>query len=292
MYLILGLSGDPVATLVLRELLSRGRRAVIEDPSLASPTSGLRLGMRECGGAQALFEHTSANRLEGVFVRTNGRSATWGLARPFTQPEDEVAAGLLAWLTAIHREVINRYSATLWYFPNLPLLFWKRLLRRTSFQAEPSILATDSRELSLSRQCGRAKISYAPLSSGIRYLLETDNDWQDLETLQKVVPIHLIQTAPGSQWVCIVGTQVFSGNSDRALTSELKAQLIRLAALAKVPFLEVQICRKRCFVTIASINAFPTLEWFDEKTRAQIGSAIAERLTKRRVLYKPCKPNK
>ncbi len=275
MYLVLGRSCHRIANLVLGNLLSRGKSVFLSSDRLSEA------GPLTCcfGGDRFVSLKRSGSKIDGVFVCTD---ATEIWKADHSEKGDwvrhETAAALLAWITAAQCKVINRYPAIFWYIPNLPLVFWSDLLNEARLLPVNSIVTNMPVDL---RRCASMvvkKFSYAPLSSGSKYPIDTSSNWQDIQRLRQIAPIHLMESTAVARRVCVVGSKCFINESDIALPDRLKSRLLYFSALAKLPLIEFEVHFEKREPRIASIDAFPKLGWFDHPTRLEISSAIVDLL--------------
>jgi hypothetical protein len=279
MYVVLGRRCQRIAQLVSEDLLKRGGKVFL--------TSG-RLSELEqltfCfggDGSRARFVplKLTGRKIEGVFVCINANEIR--KADHSEKPDwvrQEIAAALLAWINAARCQVANRYSAILWYVPNLPIVFWSDLLKKAKLLPVNSIVTNIPADIRRFAARTLRKFTYAPLGVGSKYPIASPSNWQDIQRLRQIAPVHLTESTAVARRVCVVGSKCFISESDIALTDRLKSRLLCFSALAKLPFIEFEVHFEKREARVASIEAFPKLGWFDNATQLDIASAIVDLL--------------
>ncbi len=154
---------------------------------------------------------TSADQIEGVFVRRPGKiSGSW-------EPEDlayvdqEVQAALLGWIWSLDCRVVNRYPASLWRNPSQWPIFWRGMLLNCGLQPVDSILTNVDEEELASDGNARCQMVYAPLTSHAWPLLIPDDALCGSSDAFDCIPQQLIRTYESwndPQLVCVVGSKV------------------------------------------------------------------------------------
>jgi hypothetical protein len=235
MYLVLGRSCHRIAQLVSANLLNRGKEVLLTSGRLSGPE---RLTCCFGGdGWRAQFETLKlrGRKMEGVFVSTDANEIR--KADPSEKPDwvrQEIAAALLAWINAARCQVVNRYSAILWYVPNLPIVFWGDLLNNAKLLPVNSIVTNMPADIRRFAARPMSKFTYAPFSSGSKYRVNSSSNWQDIQRLRQIAPIHLTESRAVARRVCVVGSKCFISESDIALTDSLKSRLLCKASVGRV----------------------------------------------------------
>ena len=119
--------------------------------------------------------------LQGVLVRTFGwiDPAGWE-PKDLAYMQSETQAALLAWLWSLDCPVVNRYPPSVWYRPEIPLLFWSSVLRRCGLPTLETLVTNVEQEAEAfgREEKGAAGVVYGPLSSPVRYLVAGEEDWR------------------------------------------------------------------------------------------------------------------
>jgi hypothetical protein len=289
-YLLLGDPQDPCC-LSVRAALEAGHSParIIANP-LARP-SGFTWRLNNEQSVSQLVWHEEPpvpdSEITGVLVR----SAGWIDPRGW-QPADliymqtETQPALLAWLWSLACPVVNRYPPSIWYQPRVPLLSWQRLLRRCGLPTLETLVTNVERE---ARAFGRrlalagfAGVVYGPLTSDVRYLVTSDEDWTGLAAMQGYAPVCLAQPYGAIQLVCVVGEQVVWEGEPAAEMAALEPALRRFSQVAGLALVELALAHAFDGFCVAAVEPRPFFEHFGESARQQIVAGIVQLLTAKR----------
>ena len=227
---------------------------------------------------------TPSDQISGVLVRSIGwiDPAGW-------EPDDlaymqtEMQAALLAWLWSLDCPVVNRYPSAIWYYPQVPLLFWQRLLRRCGLPVLETLVTNVEQEAHAFRQRlaqeAVAGAVYGPLTSAVRYLVTSTEDWNGLATMQHYTPVSLTIPYGAIQSVCMVGERVIWEGEPSPEMIYLEPALQRFAAAVGLAFLELAFAPSSDGVCIIAVEPRPHFERFGETARQQIVDGIVDLLT-------------
>jgi hypothetical protein len=190
----------------------------------------------------------------------------------------EMHAAILAWLAGLSCPVVNRPSASLWYRGRAPLLSWRPLLRRCGLSVPEQLITNDPAEAHAFRDRlaadGVAGAIYTPLTGEAGYLVATDAAWEGLANLQERSPACLSEPHGAAHPACIVGDQIIWDDDAPPESRALAPRLGRLAAAARLDFVEVVTAALRCGLGVVTVEPMPALEHFATPTRARILDAL------------------
>jgi hypothetical protein len=205
------------------------------------------------------------------------------------QPDDlaymqaETQAALLAWLWSLACPVVNRYPSAIWYRPQVPLLSWQRLLRRCGLPTMETLVTNVEQEARAFGQRlaleGVAGAVYGPLTSDVRYLVTSDEDWSGLAAMQRCAPICLAYPYGAAQLVCVVGEQVVWEGEPSQETAHLEMALRRFATAAGLTLVELAFAPTSEGICVIAVEPHPHFEHFGEAARQQIVDGIVHLLT-------------
>jgi hypothetical protein len=286
-YLLLGDPQDPCC-LSVRAALEAGHNPTrINANPLADPSRFAWHLNNEQSASQLVWQEEPPvpdSEITGVLVRSTGwiDPSGWEPA-DLIYMQTETQAALLAWLWSLACPVVNRYPPWIWYQPRVPLLSWQRLLRGCGLptletlvtNVEPEARAF-GRRLELA---GMAGVIYGPLTSDVRYLVASDEDWTGLAAMQRYAPVCLAQPYGAIQLVCVVGRQVVWDGEPAAEMAALEPSLRRFARAAGLGFVELALARASDGLCVAAVEPRPFFEHFGEAARQQIVAGIVQLLT-------------
>lgn len=226
----------------------------------------------------------SDDQIAGVLVRTTG----WIDPRGW-DPDDlaymqaETQAALLAWLWSLTCPVINRYPAAIWYRPQRPLLSWQRLLRRCGLPTLDTMVTNVEQE---ARAFGRrlavkgvAGAVYGQLTSDVRYLVASDEDWTGLAAMQRCAPICLASPHGAAQLLCVLSEHVVWEGAPSPEMISLEPALRRFAAAANLAFVELALAPTSEGIGVIAVEPTPHFERFGTSARQKIVEGIVQLLT-------------
>jgi hypothetical protein len=197
----------------------------------------------------------------------------------------ETQAALLAWLWSLACPVVNRYPPQVWYRPQAPLLSWCRLLERCGLPTLPTLVTNveaDARAFAREHAAGGLDGAvYGPLTSEVRYLVTSEDDWEGLAALQKVTPVCLSAPHGEPQRVCVVGDRVVWDRPPSPDLISLEPSLSRFAAAAGLAFVELSLAPASEGVCVVAVETHPRLEAFAEDPQAEIVERIVQLLTEK-----------
>ena len=287
MHLLLGDSQDPCCLSVRAVLEARNYPTrIISNPLVHPSRFAWRLN-NEQSASQLIWDEEPPlldDHIAGVLVRSVGwiDPAGW-------QPDDltymqtETQAALLAWLWSLACPVVNRYPAAMWYRPQVPLLSWQRLLQRCGLQTLETLVTNVEQEARAFGQRlaleGVAGAVYGPLTSNVRYLVTSDEDWNGLAAMQRYAPVCLTYPHGAAQLVCVVGEQVVWEGEQSQETTLLEPALRRFAAAAGLNFVELAFAHTSEGIRVIAVEPHPHFERFGDVARQQIVEGIVHLLT-------------
>lgn len=283
MYLLIGHNADPCCQSLSATLAARGLAARIVANPLAAPVRF----------AWSLNDEASFSRLqwddepplddddiEGVFVRGPILIDVAGwLPDDLAYMQAETQAAMLGWLWSLRCTVVNRYPASVWYRPQMPLLAWHALLWRCGLKTPAALMSNVSDEARAFGAQASSGVVYAPLTNPARYLIGTADDWQGLAALQACAPVCLAQPHGAAQLVCVVGERVIWDGPTTAQATELEPSLRQFAAVAGLNFVQLAVAETADELCVVQVEPFPRLEQFTEATRQAIVEALVHLLT-------------
>ena len=284
MYLVLGGDGDSCCGLVRDGLEARGYAAQLVANPLAEPARfSWWLDTSSSRSSLVLDEHTSApdEQVAGVLVLSPALldSSGW---RPsdFVYAQAETQAALLAWLWSLECPVVNRYPPHIWYRPRAPLVSWRRLLDSCGLSIPPTLVTNsegDARSFGREHATGGLDgVVYGPLTSDVRYLVTSADDWKGLAALQQVTPVCLSVPHEEPQRLCVVGgTVVWDGTPSFAMAA-LEPNLANFAAAVGLEFVELSLAAALGEVCVIAVETHPVLDAFTPDTRKRIVEQLVD----------------
>jgi hypothetical protein len=206
------------------------------------------------------------------------------------QPDDlayvyaETQAALLAWLWSLDCPVVNRFAAAIWHRPKIPFLFWHRLLRRCGLPTPDTLVTNVAREARAfgdrPGQENMAGVVYGPLTSDIRYLVSSNQDWSGMAALQRYAPVCLAHPHGAVQLVCVVGEQVVWEGEPPPEMTPLEPALRRFAAAAGLTFVEMAFApASDGHICVVAVEPHPNFERFGDIAQEQIVEGIVRSIT-------------
>lgn len=287
MHLLLGDQQDPCCLAVRTRLEAANYPTRIIANPLAHPWRLAWLLNNEQSVSQLVQDEEAPvldDHIAGVLVRSTGWIDPVGW-----QPDDlaymqtETRAALLAWLWSLTCPVVNRYSPAIWYQPQLPLLIWQRLLRRSGLPTLGVLVTNVEQEARAFGQRlalkGVAGAVYGPLTSDVRYLVTGDEDWSGLAAMQRYAPVCLASPYGAAQLVCVVGEQVVWEGEPSPEAILLEPALRRFAAAAGLAFVELALASSSEGICVTNVEPRPHFERFGDAAQQQIVEGIAHLLT-------------
>lgn len=281
MYLVLGNSHDLCCTRVHAAFEASGRRAVIVGNPLIDPARFAWRLDEDGVSIQWSQDEAHAEPIEGVLVRGGGWLDPDGWQpHDFAYMQAEVHAALLAWLHGLPCPVVNRYSADLWYRPQVSLLAWHHLLRACGLTTTETIVSNVEAETrAFAQRADAGGIVYAPLTSEAQYLVATDDEWAGLTTLQRRTPVCLTLPHAAAHLVCVVDGRVVWNEPPGPDAAKLAPALRRLAAESGLTFVECALAPTAEGLAVVAIDHHPRLERYREAAQREIVDALVHALT-------------
>lgn len=287
MHLLLGDPQDPFCSRVRSVLEARNfATRVVANPLVDPSRFAWRLDNRQSAARLALGDEPPIRNedIAGVLVTGTARidPAGWQLD-DLSYVYAETQAALLAWLWSLDCPVVNRFSAAVWCRPRIPLLFWHRLLRRCGLPTADTLITNVAGEARAFGERGRESVAgvvYGPLTSDVRYLVTSDQDWNGVAAMQRCAPICLTHPHGAAQLVCVLGEQVvWDGNPLREMIA-LEPALRRFAATAGLAFVEVAFAPgPDGRICVVAVEPHPNFERFGDIAREQIVEGIVRLIT-------------
>jgi hypothetical protein len=295
MFLLLGHSNDPCCQGVRAMLAGHDLDARIVDSPLAPPA---RLTWRlDAGGlTSSLYPNLTDKAIEGVLVRDTGwlDPAAWE-EDDFAYMQTELRAVMLAWLNGLKCPVINRPDASQWYRSGVPLVAWRRQLRNAGLKLPEVVITSEPEEAAEFRRRletdGADGAVYAPLTNAASYLLQDDDAWKRLASLQAHIPVCLTQAHGPAVLACVVGDDVVWNGVPPSEAPAIEAALRRFAAATALTFVEVAIAPVRGEPAVVLVEPRPRLERYSEPARARIVAALVAALRRDAAADAPLVPS-
>lgn len=120
---------------------------------------------------------------------------------------------------------------------------------------------------------------YGPLTSDVRYLVTSEEDWSGLAAMQRCAPVCLTYPHGAPQLLCVVGEQVIWEGEPSAETVLLESALRRFAMAAGLGFVEIALAPASDGICVIAVEPHPHLERFGDAARQQIVEGIVQILT-------------
>lgn len=225
---------------------------------------------------------------DGVLVRAQGEPRN---AEQWKQVDEmyvgqESRAALLAWLWMLPCPVVNRLDADLWFRPYHSFPEWQTLFTQCALPT-PALHITNN-PASACRFADRWKGStiYAPLTSYKHYLVSTAEQWNDLTTLMKHVPVALIEpTTDASFYATLVREQIVWSDDSYLCGEErivFEAKLLHLRQLLHIDFLQVVLASSERGPLCTDLSVFPQLDHHSSEQQRRIAIELTALLEKGR----------
>jgi len=283
MYLLIGHSADPCCQSLSAALAARGLAARIVPNPLAAPVRFAWSLTDEASFSRLQWDDQSPlddDELEGVFVRGPVLIdiAGW-LPDDLAYMQAETQAAMLGWFSSLRCTVVNRYPASVWYRPQMPLLAWHAPLWRCGLKTPAALMSNVPDQARAFGAQAPSGVVYAPLTSPARYLISTAEDWQGLAALQACAPVCLAQPHGATQLVCVVGERVIWDGPPTAQAAALEPSLRQFAAVAGLNFVQLALAETADELCVVQVEPFPRLEQFTAATRQAIVEALVHLLT-------------
>jgi hypothetical protein len=295
-YLLLGDLEDSCCLSVRKELEARDCPVRIVSNPLVHPWRfAWRLNNEESVSELGWGEEppVSDDQIAGVLVRTSG-----GIDPLDWEPEDlaymqaETMAALLAWLWSLSCPVVNRYPSAVWYRPQSPLLSWQPLLKRCGLPIPETMVTNIEHEARAFGRtvavAGMGGIVYGPISSAVRYLVSTEEEWTGLAALQRVSPVCLAVPHGKTQLVCVVGERLIWHEEPSPDALLLAPALRRFAAAAGLAFVELGLAPTDEGMRVVIVEPHPRLEHFSPASQREIVDEIVGLLTSEATDRRAC----
>ena len=287
MHLLLGDPQDPCCLGVRTALEARNYPTrILSNPLVRPSRFAWRLNSEQSASQLVWDEEPPVldDHITGVLVRRTGWiDPTGWQADDLTYMQSETQAALLAWLWSLACPVVNRYPSAIWYRPQVPLLSWQRLLRRCGLPTLETLVTNVEQE---ARAFGRrlalegvAGAVYGPLTSDVRYLVTSDEDWGGLAAMQRSAPVCLAYPYGAAQFVCVVGEQVVWEDEPSPETALLEPALRRFATAAGLTFVELAFAPTSQGICVIAVEPHPRFERFGDAARQQIVEGLVHLLT-------------
>lgn len=284
MFLLLGGPGDTCCRLVCDGLEARGAAARLVANPLAEPTRfswWLDTGKPRSSLMLDKCMSVPNEELAGVLVLGPALvdPAGW---RPsdFLYAQVETQAALLAWLWSLECPVVNRYPPHIWYRPRAPLVSWRRLLESCGLSIPPTLITNvedDARSFGREHATGGLEaVIYGPLTSDVRYLVTSADDWKGLSALQQVTPVCLSLPHGEPQHVCVVGGTVIWDGTPSSAMAGLEPSLSTFAAAVGLEFLELSLAPVSGEVCVIAVETHPLLDAFTPEAQDRIVEQLVE----------------
>jgi hypothetical protein len=229
-------------------------------------------------------EQVSNDQIAGVLVLDPGwiDPAGWH-PRDVSYMQAETHAALLGWLWSLPCPVVNRYVPPVWYRPQAPLLSWHRLLQRSGLRPLETLVTNVGHEAraygARLARAGAGGAVYGPLTSPVRYLVSSEEDWAGLSALQRVTPVSLAAPHGQPRPVCVVGERVVWNDGPSEEERRLERPLRAFARAAGLAFLELHLAPTSDGICVVAVETRPRVENFGEATREDIVDGLMQLLT-------------
>jgi hypothetical protein len=286
MYLVLGGLEDPLCERVTRSLSAKG----LDVRHIANPMGEhcrfvWRLDTYN-STSRLIWEDgtaTSADEIQGVLVRRPGQiSGSWE-AEDLAYIDLETQAALLGWIWSLDCRVVNRYPASLWRNSDQCPIFWRRMLMNCGIQPVESVLTNlDEKELS-SGGNERVRLIYTPLNSQPWPLLISEEAQPGDAAVFDCVPQRLIcfcDEWEDLQLVCVVGSNVIwdAASVRPPDVDQFEAAVVSFSKISGLDLIELAVISTPEGIRLFSVNSYPNLEDFAERTRDEIVTSVVRLL--------------
>ena len=287
MHLLVGSPQDPWCLRVRAALEARDYPTrIISNPLTAPARLTLRLDSHQSDSQFSWREDPQLfdDRIAGVLVCSTGWIDPDGW-RPadLAYMHSEMQAALLAWLWSLACPVVNRYPSAIWYRPQAPLLCWQGQLRRCGLPAIETLVTNVEEETRSFRQRltaeGATGAVYWPLTSDVRYLVSSDQDWIRIAAMQRYTPVCLTYPHEAAQLACVVGRQVVWEGEPTPEMSSFEPALRSFANATGLAFVELAFARISRGISVVAVEPYPRFERFGETARGQIVHELVRLLT-------------
>jgi hypothetical protein len=285
-FLLLGSPGDTCCGLVRDGLETRGFAARLLANPLGEPAR-LSWWLDTANSRSSLvFDECISVRpeeLAGVLVLGPALvdPAGWQ-PTDFVYAQAETQAALLAWLWSLECPVVNRYPPHIWYRPRAPLVAWRRLLDSCGLSMPPTLITNvedEARGFGREHATGGLEaVAYGPLTSDVRYLVTSADDWEGLAALQQLTPVCLSVPHGEPQHLCVVGgTVIWDGTPSSAMAC-LEPRLSNFSAAVGLEFLELSLAPVAGEVCVIAVETHPLLHAFTPEAQDRIVEQLVETL--------------
>ncbi len=289
MYLLIGDDRDPCIAGVRAHLRTRGKRVVVTTMPLSDDCRFAWRLDKNVSSSRTHFitgdgETVSNNDWRGVLVRSFGESAESGgwNADDLAYVQTETQAALIAWLKSLSCLVINPPLAENWFRPHRTLPEQQTMFARAGLPTLASIVTNDP--IAARKFVGRwnGNATYTPLTSPLRYQINNDSQWQELEKVMTQIPVCLVEPLPEStvRATYVNGEMVWAESIE--LEDTQRRRLIegmrRLARQSQLELFQIELLVKRGEARCVSFNGFVQVAFHNEAEREQISCRMAEML--------------
>lgn len=179
--------------------------------------------------------------------------------------------------------MVNRYPSAIWYHPQVPLLSWQRLLRHCGLPTLETLVTNVAQEAeAFGRRLAQEGVGgavYGPLTSDVRYLVTSEEDWNGLAAMQRYAPVCLASPHGAAESVCVVGEQVVWDSAPSAETALLEPALHRFAEATGLAFVELAFAPTPQGICVVAVQPYPHFERFGAAAQRQIVEGLAHLLT-------------
>jgi hypothetical protein len=220
--------------------------------------------------------------ITGVFVQNPPRLDADNAAESHHEySQTERNAAMFAWFWNLRCPVVNRYAASFWFSPRVPLSSWLQLVIKCDLRVTDAILSNVERDLRGFVAKLSANAGYLPLCGPEAYRISTEAHWQGLNKMRALCPISVIPFDPPVYIACVVGDRVFWNQPLSGARPEYEDRLVHLTRLSGLDFLEVRLCRHGDDFAIHAIDPFPALDRFSQDSCYLIAGALIDLLQSR-----------
>jgi hypothetical protein len=287
LYLLLGDTDDLCCRSVHEVLSERGYATHVVANPLSEPSrfswwldSDQTVSFLACDGQTGVRD----DEITGVLVLDTGRIDPDGWhPNDLSYVHAETHAALLGWLWSLPCPVVNRYPPAVWYRPQAPLLSWHGLLQRSGLPTlETLVTSVEDEARAFGERVaadGAGGAVYGPLTSGVRYLVASADDWGGLAALQRVTPVSLSAPHGETRLVCVIGDRVVWNRPPSPEESGLEQSLCAFAQAAGLAFVEVGLAPTRTGLCVVTVETRPRLERFGDAAREEIVAGLVQLLT-------------